>query len=130
MTDSNDRDFYIGEHPIYQNEKIEEIGFNENKILRNCALNQTNIKFKLLRILNRLGNPILHFKINRKMYFYGIRGVRADYKIVLQCTRTYKKVLNGQPSRASSEQKLYQNEQSKSTFCGSLSLISPSDSLK
>jgi hypothetical protein len=42
---------------------------------------------KLVDISNRRGNPIFHFEINGKIYSYGLRLVRADYKIILHCTR-------------------------------------------
>jgi hypothetical protein len=88
------------------------MGINENTIFENCVLNQTNIKFKLVRIVDRRGYPILHFEIDGKMYFYGVRGIRADYKIALGCTKSY------------------QNEKSKLTCCASPSFISPSEFLK
>ena len=109
MTDS---DFSIGEPQPVKNEKSEEIGLNENKILQNCALDQTQNKFKLVRIVERRGHPCLHFEIDGKMYFYGIQGIQADLKIVLCCTKTYK------------------NEQSKFPRCQSCSFILPSEFLK
>ena len=113
MIDSDDSHFYIGEPPsshpwpqvnIEQNLKNAEIGLkknddqetkkNENKklsdITADCALEQTNIKCKLLKIAGqRTKSPLFHIQINRKVYFYSITGIRADHKIVLRCTNRY-----------------------------------------
>jgi hypothetical protein len=87
MLDSDDSDFYIGEQQIIkQEEQITNIGKKEN--LENCALSQTKMRCKLVKIVNSRGFPHLNFEINGKMYFYGIVGVRADNKIVLQCSKT------------------------------------------
>ena len=52
---------------------------------------QTPAKCKLHKISDNRGNPIFHFEINGKVYFYGTRGVRTDGKIGLRCS---KKILN------------------------------------
>ena len=48
--------------------------------------NNLPVKCKLIKIANQRGYPKFHFEINGKIYFYGLRGIRADYKIVLVCT--------------------------------------------
>jgi hypothetical protein len=67
------------------------------------------MKCKIVKIVNSRGFPHLHIEINRKMYFYGISGVRADNNIVLKCNKR----LSGsiQP-------------------CGNISTILPSDFLR
>jgi hypothetical protein len=88
MPDSDDSDIYIGDQQIInQEEQSTEIGKNE--ILQNCALSQTKMNCKLIEISSRRGHPNFHFEINGKIYFYGIAGIRANFKIVLRC---YKKV--------------------------------------
>ena len=47
------------------------------------------MKCKLVQIENREGNPNLHFVINRKSYSYEIVEIKADYKIVLRCTKMF-----------------------------------------
>jgi hypothetical protein len=74
---------------------------------KNTPKNNTPVKCKLLKIENRRGHPIFHFEINGKMYCYGIRGIRANYKIVLRC---YKMAFGSQ--------------------CNNISTILPSDFLK
>jgi hypothetical protein len=109
MLDSDDNDFYIGEQQIIdQEEQSTKIGKNQN--LQNCALSQTKLKCKIVKIVNSRGFPNLHFEINGKMYFYGIVGVRADNKIVLRCTK-----------RSLSD---------SSVCCNNLSTVLPSDFLK
>ena len=48
-------------------------------------------KCTLLNISSRLGHPTFHFEMNGKIYFYGFQGIKADYKIVLYCTKTHLK---------------------------------------
>jgi hypothetical protein len=87
MLDFDDSDFYIGEQQIKdQEEQSTEI--EKNKNLQNCALCQTKLKCKLVKIENRRGYPLLHFEINEKNYFYRILGVKVDNTIVLQCSKT------------------------------------------
>jgi hypothetical protein len=89
---------------IDQNDQTSKIGLNENqeiekcehkktvKILPDCPLKLVNIKFvnlKLVKIANHHGRPNFRFEINGKAYFYGIRGIKADYKIVLFSTKTF-----------------------------------------
>ena len=108
MLDSDDNDFYIGEQQIKdQEEQITEIGKKE--VLQNCALSQTKLKCKLVKIVDCRGSPHLHFEINGKMHFYGIVGVRADNKIVLRC----QKILSG-----------------SKLPCNNLSTVLPSEFLK
>ena len=57
----------------------------------NLDLTSVIRKCKLVKITNVRGNPILHFNINEKIYFYGIRGIKANYKIKLGCTKSCKK---------------------------------------
>jgi hypothetical protein len=45
------------------------------------------VKCKLLKIENNRGHPKFHFEIDEKIYFYGLRGIKADYKIVLCCPK-------------------------------------------
>jgi hypothetical protein len=70
-------------------------------------INIPEVKCKLVKIINRAGNPNLQFVINGKNYFYEIAGIEADYKIVLRCTKFI-----------------------LSFSCGNLSYILPSDYLK
>jgi hypothetical protein len=49
--------------------------YSESKVNRKC---------KLVKITKVRGSPILHFNINEKIYFYGIRGIKANYKINLK----------------------------------------------
>ena len=86
MLDSDDSDFYISDHPIIDQEE-QRIEIEKNEILENCVLSQTKLNCKLVKIVNCRGYPQLHFVIDEKMYFYGIKGIRADYKIILRCTK-------------------------------------------
>ena len=52
------------------------------------VINHTKMKCKLIKIANFRGQPNFHFEIDGKMYIYGIRGIRADYKIMLRCSKT------------------------------------------
>jgi hypothetical protein len=100
MLDNDGSDFYIGQHSnIEQKEKTTEIGKNEKNILQNCAQSDRKIKFKLLNIFDRRGHPTFHFEINEKVYFYGIKGIKSDYTIILQCQ---KRILNSRCSNTSS----------------------------
>jgi hypothetical protein len=92
MLDSDDNDFYIGEQQIIDQEE-QNIEIRKNETLQNCALNQSKMKCKIVKIENRFGHPKFHFEIDGKMYFYGIQGIRYDYKIVLLCS----KKVNGSP---------------------------------
>jgi hypothetical protein len=47
-------------------------------------------EFKLVKIANRRGHPTFHFEISGKIYFYAFEGVKADYTIVLSCTKSPK----------------------------------------
>ena len=49
--------------------------------------NKTN-KCKILGITHRRGHPHFHFEIDGKIYFYGIRGITANYKIILRCSKS------------------------------------------
>jgi hypothetical protein len=86
MLDSDDNDFYIGDHTIIDQEE-QSIEIGKNEILENSVPSQSKMKFKLLKIENRRGYPNFHFEIDGKSYFYGIAGIRANYKIVLRCTK-------------------------------------------
>jgi hypothetical protein len=87
MLDSDGNNFYIGEQQIKdQEEQRTEIGKNEN--LQNCALSQSKLNCKLVKIENRRGHPNFHFEIDGKSYFYGIERIRQNYIIVLRCTKT------------------------------------------
>jgi hypothetical protein len=86
MLDSDDIDFYIGEQQmIDQEEQSSEI--RKNETLQNCALNQSKLNCKLVKIENRRGYPKFYFEIDGKIYFYGIRGIKPDYTIILRCTK-------------------------------------------
>jgi hypothetical protein len=103
--DSDDSDFYVGEHSIInQNEQITEIGLNEidnqevevskanepSQIPQNCALGPTQLEYKILKISGqRQNNPTFHFQINKKLYIYSIHGIRSDNKIILICRKQY-----------------------------------------
>jgi hypothetical protein len=67
------------------------------------------LQCKLVKIVNSRGFPNLHIEINGKMYFYGIKGVKADNKVVLRCHKS----LSGSKLR-----------------CNNLSTVLPSDFLK
>jgi hypothetical protein len=89
MLDSEYSDFYIGEEQIIDQEE-QSIEIRKNKILENCALTQSKLKCKIVKICSFQGEqkqPLFHIVIGGKMYFYGIRGVLADYKIVLRCRK-------------------------------------------
>jgi hypothetical protein len=87
MLDSAYNDFYIGEQQIIdQEEQSTKIIKIEN--LQNCDLSQKKLKCKLVKIENRRGHPHYHFEIDGKSYFYGIYGIRANYEIVLRCTKS------------------------------------------
>jgi hypothetical protein len=45
------------------------------------------VNYKLIKIANHRKNPNFHFEIDGKIYFYGFRGIKADFKIVLFCTK-------------------------------------------
>ena len=86
---SDENDLYIGEN------SIEIDTFQHTKSLRthaNSALPKTlpkkKIKCKLLKILtNNRRVPKFYFEMNEKFYFYGYRGITADYKIILYCSK-------------------------------------------
>jgi hypothetical protein len=87
MLDSDDNDFYIGEQQIIdQEEQSTEIIKIEN--LQNCDLAQSKFNCKLVKIENRRGYPKFHFEIDEKRYFHRIYGIRANYEIVLRCTKS------------------------------------------
>jgi hypothetical protein len=44
---------------------------------------------QLLKIEKYRESPTFHFKINGQMYFYGFRGVKVDFKIVLRCKKMH-----------------------------------------
>ena len=96
--DSDDSDFYMGEHPaLNQTEQTTEIGRNENvnqeseyTIPSNCDLGQTKIECKILKIVGKQrSNPTFHFQINEQIYFYSIHRIRSDNKIILKCKNRY-----------------------------------------
>jgi hypothetical protein len=101
MLASDDSDFYMGDHSIIdQIQQTTDIGQNDNQeieksenintsqISSNCAVNQTKIKFKFLKIALHRGNPNFIFEINQKIYRYGLRGVKADFTMVLRCQKS------------------------------------------
>ena len=45
------------------------------------------LKSNLVKIVNRREHLTFHFVINGKVYFYASKGIKADYKIVLNCTK-------------------------------------------
>ena len=47
------------------------------------------VKCELVKIAKYRGHPSFHFKINEKVFFYGIRGINADYKITLFSNNSY-----------------------------------------
>ena len=52
------------------------------------TLPKTKINCRLLNIVtNRRERPKFYFELNKKFYFYGYRGITADYKIVLFCSK-------------------------------------------
>jgi hypothetical protein len=46
-----------------------------------------NVKCKLVKIENKRRHPKFHFEIDGQIYFYCLRGIKADYKIALCCTQ-------------------------------------------
>ena len=54
------------------------------------------MKCKIVNIAkSRTGSPIFYLKINNeKIYSYGIRGIKADFKICLTCTKTFRETKN------------------------------------
>ena len=66
------------------------------------------MQLKLIRIINCRGFPHLHFEIHGKMYFYGIRGIKKDYTMVLKCWTKFSRDIYLAPhiSRVESSRKL------------------------
>lgn len=59
---------------------------NTPKIHSNVSVEKSEkLKCKLLKITNHGGIPRFHFENNEKVYFYRIRGIKADDKIILHC---------------------------------------------
>jgi hypothetical protein len=91
------------------------------------------VKFKLVQIVNRtlrspLGHPNFHFKINGKMYIYGIHGIRKDYKIILRCTKRFSgKACNNNSYIAPSDllKQIMQDKSSKHNYQKTLDISDP-----
>ena len=91
--DSDESDFYVGEHPpnhVPSRAIIMEIGkFEHENDDQEVAISEhKKNKCKILKIANRRGHPNFTFAINGKVYFYGFRSVKADYTMVLQCQKS------------------------------------------
>jgi hypothetical protein len=82
---SDDTDFYIGEHPTSHATSSATIIQISPQILPKADLAQIN-NCKLIKIADVRGNPIFHFEINRKVYFYAFKMITAAYKIMFYCT--------------------------------------------
>ena len=81
--------------------------------LLHCIKNvPEKVECELLKVSNHRGHPRFYFKINGKFYFYGLRGIKMDSRIILRCTKTY------------------QDEKGKCCSCMSYSNIIPSEFLK
>ena len=131
MLDSDDSDFYIGEHQIIdQNDQtsenrithpnIDSFEIDEGHQCINTEIDvnvQKNmlVECKLVKIVNLRGHPNFHFEINGEMYFYGFQGIKADDKIVLYCT---KKLCRSQSSISASEflKQIFQNSPKNSKY--------------
>ena len=100
MMNCDQSDFYIGVNPPNHVPPNAEI---KAETYKKCF---QNITCKLLKITKGpiTKGPIFYFEINGKIYFYGIIGIKADYKIHLQCTKIINK-----------------------SKCANLSVISPSE---
>jgi hypothetical protein len=72
-----------GSHKCAGTELDDYIKTNNEEIAR-------KVKCKLLKITHPREHPIFHFEIDRNVYFYEVRGIKADYEIVLHCTKTFK----------------------------------------
>jgi hypothetical protein len=72
------------------------------------------MKCELVKIDNDHGHPKFHFEINGKFYVYSVRGIKADYRMALFCTK--------RPVKVEGE-----NRKSK---CGNNSTILPSEFLR
>ena len=82
MNNYNINTFDVGRGHTCPGTKLEVYLKNSNPEIFKC---------KLVKIANHRGFPNYHFEINGKMYFYGFKGIKADYKIVLYCTKKYQK---------------------------------------
>jgi hypothetical protein len=87
-------------------------------------------KYKLVKIGYQRGHPKFHFEINGKYYFYGIRGIKADYKIVLVCTKKSEKgksKCNNHSTILPSEflKEIIQNKPKKSNYAKFLNKFDP-----
>ena len=72
-----DEDFYIGEPSSTEHEKFEPEFENRQRT------------GKIVKIDKVGGNPHFHCEINGKIHSFGIKGIEANFRISLCCTKTY-----------------------------------------
>jgi hypothetical protein len=85
--DTDENDFYIGEHlPSDVSSSDTFIKNSPTQIRPNIALAQ-KINCKLINISKLNECPIFHFEMNGKVFSYALKMTIADYKIILNCTK-------------------------------------------
>ena len=86
--DFTDTEFYIGENsPSDIPQKTISSKIIKKEIHKRPIRNLQKMKCKILNIYSVRGHPCFHFEINGNIYTYGTRGVRADFKIRLYCSK-------------------------------------------
>ena len=89
--DSDGSNFFIGEkQPSHVTPRPSAVILAEYYKQFDRNRKSLNTKCKIMNITKVRGNPIFHFEMNGKIYNYGIKGIRADYKISLKCTHDSK----------------------------------------
>jgi hypothetical protein len=82
------KNYDVNSFDIGEGHKCSETEIKKNSKFNKKPENEMNdVKCKLVQIVNHVGRPNFHFEIDGKMYVYGIRGIRSDYKIILRCTK-------------------------------------------
>ena len=110
MMDSDGSNFFIGEkQPSHVTPRPSAVILAEYYKQFDRNRKSLNTKCKIMNITKVRGNPIFHFEMNGKIYNYGIKGIRADYKISLKCTKNSAKNLK--------------------VKCGNISFIFPTETL-
>jgi predicted XRE-type DNA-binding protein len=82
------KNYDINSFDIGKGHKCSNTVIKKNLKSNNKLENDINeLNYKIVKIENRRGHPNFHFEIDGKRYFYGIRGIRTDYTIILRCTK-------------------------------------------